>query len=156
MKPAGQEEDEEGREPINDCGGKSVSEASINPIALTARALIAICKLIIPMLQNLVYYFYQSKQNISDYFAIRSELVQMNAYKVQYSTTMADDQKKAVYAKQMKIADRMRKISNKFAIDYNRSKNDAVKLAAEEKKKFTNDDLGVSAPPPVPGQSSLF
>lgn len=148
--------DDDGRELVSDSYGRNrIMKEDLNPISFATRALIGICKLIIPMIQNLVYYFYQSKQNISDYFAIQSELIQMNAYKVQYSTTMADDQRKAVYAKQMQIADRMRKISNAFSIDYNRSKKGAADLAAEEKKKFTTTDLGM-APPPQTGQSSLF
>ena len=79
----------------------------------------------------------------------------MNAYKVQYSTTMAADQRKEVYSKQMKIADRLKKVSNVFAIDYNKSKKSAMDLVAQEKKKFTTSDLGMS-PEPMTGQSSLF
>lgn len=148
---------DEGREPVNDsCGNKTkVMKEDLNPISFAARALIGICKLIIPMIQNLVYYFYHSKQNISDYFAIQSELIQMNAYKVQYSTTMADEQRKSVYSKQMQIADRMRKISNAFSVDYNRSKKSAADLTAEEKRKFTTTDIGI-APTPQVGKSSLF
>lgn len=140
------------RIPIQD---KSLVNEGMGPVALVGRALVSICKLIIPMIQNLVYYFYHSSQNISDYFAIQAELVQMNAYKVQYSTTMADDQRKSVYNKQMKIADKLRKISNTFAVDYNKSKVSAASLAAEERKKFTTDELGM-APQPSMTQSSLF
>lgn len=149
------------RQPIHDetdCNSEEElredSKGLLAPIYWTGTALISICKLIIPLLQNLVYYFYQSKQNISDYFAIQSELIQMNAYKVQYSTTMADDQRKSVYDKQMKIAKKMRDISNAFSIDYNRSKKAAVDMAKEEKKKFKSDELGM-APLPT-SQSSLF
>jgi hypothetical protein len=155
IKGGDTDEDEYGREAIND-SRRALSEDVLNPIAFTTRALLGLCKLIIPLLQNLVYYFYQTRQNISDYFAIQSELLQMNAYKVQYSTTMADDQRKAVYSKQMKIADKLRKVSNAFSIDYNRSKKSAADLAAEEKKKFTSEELGMPTPLPTSGQSSLF
>lgn len=145
----------EGQQPINDERDYGVMKEEWNILTITGRALLGICKLIVPLLQNLVYYFYQSRQNVSDYFAIQAELVQMNAYKVQYSTTMAADQRKEVYSKQMKIADRFKKVSNVFAIDYNKSKKSAMDLAAQEKKKFTTSDLGMS-PEPMTGQSSLF
>lgn len=124
------------------------------PVFWTGKALILIGKLIIPMLQNLVYFFYQSRQNISDYFAIQAELIQMNAYKVQYNTDIEANQRKAIYSKQTKIADRMKKISNAFAIDYNKSKVSAETLAKQERRKFKTDDLGI-APTPT-SQSSLF
>lgn len=146
-------DDSEDRIPIQD--KSCVNEEGFSPVFIVGRSLVAICKLIIPMIQNLVYYFYHTSQNISDYFAIQSELVQMNAYKVQYSTTMADDQRKAVYNKQMKIADKLRKISNTFSVDYNKSKVSAASLAAEERKKFTTSELGI-APQPSTSQSSLF
>jgi hypothetical protein len=56
----------------------------------------------------------------------------------------------------MKIADKLRKVSNVFSIDYNRSKKSAADLAAEEKKKFTSEELGMPTPLPTSGQSSLF
>lgn len=144
--------------PINDtCKTVKEDNGILAPVFWAGKALIAIARLIVPMLQNLVYFFYHSKQSISDYFAIQSELIQMNAYKVQYSTTMSEDQRRSVYGKQMKIANNLRKISNLFSIDYKKSVTSADSLAKEEKKKFTTDELGIA--PDIStnsSQSSLF
>lgn len=126
------------------------------PVGFIGRALMTIAKLIIPLLQSLVYYFYQSKQNVSDYFAIQSELIQMNAYKVQYNTGIPDADRKSIYNKQMKIADRLKKISNVFSVDYNRASKSSVDLAKSEKRKFKTEDLGYETPVNTGDQSSLF
>lgn len=129
------------------------------PVGFIGRALMTIAKLIIPILQSLVYYFYQSKQNVSDYFAIQSELIQMNAYKVQYNTDIPDADRKSIYNKQMKIADRLKKVSNVFSVDYNKASKSSVDLAKSERQKFKTEDLGYETPVSnvnVGDQNSLF
>lgn len=115
-------------------------------ISLASKALIAIAKVIVPALQNLVYYFYQTKQDVSDYFAIQAELVQMNAYKVQYNTDIDAAKRKDIYTKQTKIADRLKKMSNKLSITYGKSSKAASDMIKSEKKKIKTSDLGVAAP----------
>lgn len=129
---------------------------SNTPVGFIGRAIMTIAKLIIPLLQSLVYYFYQSKQNVSDYFAIQSELIQMNAYRVQYNNSIPDDQRRSIYTKQMKIADNLKKISNVFSIDYNKASKSSVDLAKSEQRKFKADELGYETPANAANQSSLF
>ncbi len=133
-----------------------MSDLPYAPIGVLGRGLLAIAKLILPILQNLVYYFYQSRQNISDYLSIQSELIQMNAYKLQYNNDIDAKKRKSIYSKQMKIADRLRKLSNVFNIDYNKTSKAVTAMIDQDKKKYTADELNLPAPPADNGQSSLF
>lgn len=116
---------------------------------------LAIIRCIIPFLRSLVYFFFHAKQSVSDYFAIQAELVEMNAYKVQYSTDLADDKRREVYNRQIKIANTMKNISNRFSINYKRSQKAAEDLQKAEKKKFKVEEFPEVTPSNL-GQSVLF
>ena len=104
----------------------------------------SVAKLIIPIIRSVVYYFYYSKQKMSDYYATQADLIEMNAYKVQYNNSLTDEEKKKVFDKQMKMVTKFRKRSNGLNIDYNISKASSTKLDKEEAKKFKADDIDYS------------
>ena len=117
-------------------------------------AVIGLAKLVIPMLQELTYFFYHSRQNISDYFAIQADLVLMNTGTLVYKD-MDESRKKDIIKKQTKIADKFRKISNTFAIDSKSSEKEAKKTIESEKKKYKMSDV-VDIHPDGGEMSSLF
>lgn len=108
------------------------------------KAMLVVAKLIIPIIRSVVYYFYYSKQKMSDYYATQADLIEMNAYKVQYNNSLTDEEKKKVFDKQMKMVTKFRKRSNGLNIDYNISKASSTKLDKEEAKKFKADDIDYS------------
>lgn len=117
-------------------------------------AIIGMSRLIIPMLQELTYFFYHSRQNISDYFAIQADLITMNTGSLVYKD-MDDNRKNAIVKKQTKIADKFRKISNTFAIDNKSSEKEAKKTIESEKKKYKISDV-MDTNPDGGEASSLF
>lgn len=98
-------------------------------------------RLVINILRGVVYYFFNTKQRISDYFAIQAELLEMNAYKLQYSSSTDEASRKKIYDKQMKIANKFRNWSNKFSIDYNVSKNKVDSQMDDDSRKYKVSEL---------------
>lgn len=91
---------------------------------------------LIPMMRNITYFVLNSVVSFSDSLAVQAQLIEMNAYKLQYSTTsdLSDDKKKKVVEKQLKIAAKLKSISSKFAIDQKKAKKEAEKMVEEDKK----------------------
>lgn len=108
---------------------------------LATRGLIFLAKYAIPMLRNLVYFIFSTKQKISDFWAVQADMLEMNAYQLQYSETMDVDKKKSIIEKQLKIANKWKARANKWSVDYTISKKNAEKIASDEVKKYTTSDI---------------
>lgn len=122
--------------------------------AVGAIAFITLAKNIVPMLQELVFFAYHAKQSVSDYFAVQADLLQSNANILQYKDIDPDKCKK-IYARQNKIADAFRKISNVFAIKTKRAEAETKKDVKEARsKKLTYG--GVIEPSSERHTGSLF
>lgn len=120
---------------------ENIKEAGALTYQIT-RAFIAMTKWIIPFIRKIVYQFYFSKQKISDFFAVQADLLQMNMYNVQYNESLSDEEKKKIMDKQLKIADKFRKYSNKFNIDNTTARKAAKNAIDDDNKKCTAKDIG--------------
>jgi hypothetical protein len=98
---------------------------------------------IIPILRELVFFFYNSKQKISDYFAIQADLLQINAEYVKGNPNLnlSASERKDVVKKQNNIVDTFRKISNTFAIDTKTSESKSKKDSEANQKKYNIEDI---------------
>ena len=128
---------------IHDKGCKEkVSEATLSSISYNvSRAFLFIAKYLIPIIRGIVYMFYSSRQKISDYYTTQAELLEMNAYQLQYNNTIDVDRKKKIFDKQMKIANKFRNKANKYNVDYTTSKKAAADLSNREARDYTINDL---------------
>ena len=97
---------------------------------------------LLPILQELVYFYFYSIQSISDYFGIQADLLQLNAANVVYRDDLTTEQKDKIVKKQNKIVDIFRKISNVFAIDMKSTEKKATKeIAKDNKEKLKKQDV---------------
>jgi len=98
---------------------------------------------IIPILRELVFFFYNSKQRVSDYFAIQADLLQMNAEYVKNNpnSNLTATEKKEVARKQSKIAEVFRRIANALAVDNKMSESKAKRDIEANKKKYNIEDV---------------
>lgn len=146
---------------------ESVIKGSVNPkqltgidalgITLSIGVIIALSKQIIPILQELVYFFFHSRQSVSDYFAVQADLLTINASNVIYKSDIDDGEKKKIIDKQTKIAGAFRKISNFFDIEYKKAERDSKRMAADEKRKYKVSDVQTVKPDSADAAvSSLF
>lgn len=106
---------------------------------ITAGFLVSLAKNLLPMLQDLVYIFYSSKQTVSDYFAVQSELLDANIDQLSYRDDIDDARRAAIIAKQRKAADKFKRLSNTFTIDMKTAERDATELANSESRKYSVD-----------------
>ena len=97
---------------------------------------IAMMKVLLPILQDLVYIFYSSKQSVSDYFALQADLLQANSAQIIYRQDINAETKKKIMKKQVDLANKFRKLSNVFAIDMTTSEKNARDLEQAERKKY--------------------
>ena len=111
---------------------------------------------IIPILHELVNILYCARQDISEYFDIQSKTVQFNAEQLKYRYTKSDKELKKVYEKQMKIATKLKKISDFFAIKMNKAEVEAkAQIKVDNSFKYKAEDLEVNDIPNMTS-SSIF
>jgi hypothetical protein len=110
-------------------------------IIVGGTAVVAIIRFVVPMLRELVFFFYHAKQSVSDYFAVQADLLEVNANNLQYKSSIPDEKKTIIYDRQKGIADKFRNISNAFAIKMNKAQHDADKSITSEKKKYKISDI---------------
>ena len=135
--------------------GFAIGAAGVGPggaavIGITCLTILALN--ILPMLRELVYFFFYTRTQISDYFALQSELLKYNATNVEMSG-MKD--KKKIAKKQFKIAGTLERISNKISIDNKATSNKVEKEVNKvESKKYKTSELMDSVPDSA--TSSIF
>lgn len=134
------DEIEAGEEIVHD--DDIVDEAVLGSIlSNTARAFVLILKCFIPIIRITVYYFYSFKQNVYDYCTVQADMLEMNAYQLQYNNNIDEERRKKVYDKQMKIAAKFRKIANKFSIDNAVATKNANNMVQQDQRQYNSDEL---------------
>ena len=135
--------------------GISESAATILTTAAIVGGVIAIIANIIPILRELVFFFYYTRMRVSDFFDIQADLLQMNVYNLQNNTSLDDAKKERTISKQLKIVDLFRKISNKISFSLKKAEVDATKEITASSKKMKLDDV-VDELPDSASSSALF
>ena len=108
---------------------------------------------IIPILREMVFFFYYTRMRVSDFFDIQADLLQMNAYNVENNSTKDDEQKERIVSKQLKIVELFRKIANKISINSKKAEVDTTKEIINTNKKMKLTDVTDELPDSV---SALF
>lgn len=106
-----------------------------------ARGLVFIIKVIVPLLRGIVYYVYSTRQTIYDYFTVQAQMLEMNAYQLQYNNELDEETKKKAIEKQTKIATKFRNIANKFAIENSVASKNAEKMKDEDDDKYSSEEM---------------
>lgn len=123
---------------------------------VTGVAGIAVILNIVPILRELIYFFYYSRTRVADYFEVQADLLQLNAQNIELNGKNGNDKAKVV-ERQLKIVDLFRKISNFIAIDSKTAEVKSVKDINNTNKKFKTSDVLDTMPDSVAAnQSALF
>lgn len=72
---------------------------------------------IVPVIRELIYFYYSSRVKISDYLKMESDFLEMNSMAVSASTKPPKERKE-IARKQEKMVSSMRKLSDKIMIDH--------------------------------------
>lgn len=108
---------------------------------------LGILLLIIPLIRELIFFFYYSRCKVADYFEAQASLLTMNAYNIENNLTKDGKDKKEIANKQKKIADKFKKIAEAIKIKNKtgeaKSQSDIKKL---DSKKYKQDEVLKSIP----------
>lgn len=122
---------------VNEFGATSVIAAIV-----TAGVAISLLGVFIQILHELVAFFFCARQSMSEYFDAQGNLLAMNAETVKLDFTKTESKREQIYNKQMKIADKLKKISNKLAVKLKSADARGKKMYdAESSKKYNIDDI---------------
>lgn len=114
-------------------------------VVIGGAAFITIMLNIIPIIRELIYFFYYSRTQLSDYFELQAELLEVNAYNVAHGNnpdiTSAVDRRE-IANKQKKIAARLKRLSSFFAVKVKTSERETAKaIANDTSKKYKTSEL---------------
>ena len=138
---------------------------TIGTVTTVVGATVAVVKLIpiaINLVRHLVYFFLYSVFKFSDTLDVQAQALEMNAYALQNSeytddNDLDDKQKATIARKQLKVADTLKKWSNKIAMAFNKSdKKTRDRVAKEDKTRYTADSLRDELPADIYNKSVLF
>lgn len=124
-------------------------------------AVVGIIVSIIPIMRELIFFFYNTKQQASDYFTLQADLLQVNAEYVKQNSFSgkSDKERREIAKKQSKFADFFRKIGNGLAVDAKQAEAKAKKDLKNEDKKYKLNDVTsdkLDSAPEFDNTSSIF
>lgn len=96
---------------------------------------------IIPIMRELIFFFYYSKTRMADYLELQSELLQINAYNIEHSETLNKNDRKSISSKQYKIAEKLRKMSNFLEVKIKKAEKETSVEISNSNKKYKTDEL---------------
>lgn len=113
------------------------------PLIVGAMAMVGITLSIIPLLRELIFFFYNSKQSVSDYFEVQSEMIRINAEYVRNNTVAnrTDKERKEIAKKQDKIADTFNKIAIATRVDCQKASQRAASEVQASDRKYKVKEL---------------
>lgn len=111
---------------------------------------------IIPLIRELIFLFYYNRVRISDFFEVQADLLQVNAYNVENNRLdLTKEERKNISAKQMKTAEKFRKVSRAIAVEVSTAESKATKeVKNEDNKKYKASDIMEELPDSA--SSALF
>ena len=124
----------------------------LTAIAAAAGAVLLILN-IIPILREMVFFFYYTRMRVSDFFNIQADLLQMNAHNVESNSAKGDDEKKRIVSKQLKIVELLRKAANKISFANKKAEVETTKEISNNSRKMKLGDVTNEIPDSV---SALF
>ena len=134
---------------------KKLGEAAVGSIAagivatIGIAGIIAIITHIIPILREMVFFFYYTRMRVSDFFDIQADLLQMNAYNVENNSIKDDADKERIVSKQLKIVELFRKIANKISFTGRKAEVETSKEITRSSKKMKLNDISDEIPDSV-------
>lgn len=120
--------------------------------AMTASGAVAATVLvltIIPLMRELIYFFYYTRVRLADYADTQSQLIQMNAFALENNPRLPKEKKDTIFKKQMKISDALKKFANFITISNKKAENQSFSLINSENRRYKfseiSDDVPASA-----------
>lgn len=105
-------------------------------------AVVVTCLLsIVPIIREIIYFYYHSRVKISDYLKMEADFLEMNSHAVSSASGKSPSERKAIAKKQEKLVADMRKLSDKISIDHVDTNDVVKKEINDEKSLFSLDNI---------------
>jgi hypothetical protein len=137
----------------------AASMIAAGTIGATMVILKAIITIIIPMMRNIAYKIIVTTAKIGACLQLQADFIEMNAYRLQTSDDYANNPKEMqkVVTKQKKVADKLKKWANKFAIDDKEATKKAMQnIKKDGMMKYKVSDLSDDLPADIYNKSVVF
>lgn len=130
-------------------GAKYIAPALMSsPIGIFITAVIGAgitAVLFLFLFRKVAFFVLKTRMDISDWFEIQANYLQINAENLKYrDDPKGDDHKKKVYDAQMKWVDRFKKIANKLALIDSKARKETDDNERNESHQHDDDDSGSS------------
>jgi hypothetical protein len=116
----------------------------VGVFALTVKAVLVtggVLLAILPMIKDLVYFFFSARARLANYLEIQGKLLEMNVKELEDGDIETVDDKKAVIARQTTIANTFYKLANMIAVDNKSAEVKADNDIKKDKEKYKMDDV---------------
>lgn len=100
---------------------------------------------VVPMVRELIYYFYESRMNVSEYLQQQKDFLEMNKFRLE-SSSMDAQKRNKILAKQQKAIERLDRMSDKIRVNHQLANKNAEKEIQKDNKDYSlnsvtgNDD----------------
>lgn len=111
---------------------------------------------IIPMIKDLVYFFFALRSRISTYLNVQADLLEMNAKELESSDIQTVDDKDKVIKRQLSIAKLFHQTADKIAVDVKQSETEANRELKQDSKRYRIDEVDPNPEPSDQEDDSLF
>ena len=130
---------------IMGAGAKYVIPAIVNsPLGIFITAVIGAgitAVLFLFLFRKVAFFVLKTRMDISDWFEIQANYLQINAENLKYrDDPKGDDHKKKVYDAQMKWVDRFKKIANKLALTDSKARKETNDNDRNESRHYEDDE----------------
>lgn len=118
--------------------GKTAIKSAIaaHPVAAGVMGTIAVAAAIVPVIRELIYYFYESRMQVSEYLEQQKQFLEMNEFNLN-SSSMDAVKRNKILDKQRNVIGRMEKISDKIRVNQQVSNKSAAGKIKADNKEYT-------------------
>lgn len=142
----------------NEKGLIGVSSIALGSLGVSA--LVILMTSIIPIIRELIFFYYAARTNIADYLEAQSKLLEMNAYSVSNNESLDEEEREAIFKRQQDIAKAFSSLASKIQVDCTKAGKESVKASKiEANRKFKTSEVLEKEPEAMSNgesESSLF
>lgn len=109
---------------------------SSHPVAAGIMATIGLAASIVPVIRELIYYFYESRMQVSEYLNQQKEFLEMNEFNLN-SSSMDAQKRNRILDKQRSVINKMEKMSDKIRVNQQIANKSASGKIKNDNKQYT-------------------
>lgn len=110
--------------------------AILTPVLITGGLL-----MILPLLRELVFYYYNTRMHLSDYLVLQAQFLELNKQVVESKKNLSTKEKNAIIKKQQKVANELLKISDKVKVNHTLAEQKTKKELKTEEAQWSLSSL---------------